>query len=215
VFREVVSRQERVKVPMLVVFRQHPRTLLTGTLVSLATFVLFYLMTVFALSWGTTALGYSRETFLLMQLVAIVFFAVTIPLSALLAERGRRATLVGVTAGIFAFGLVMAPMLASGLTGAMIALAIGLSLMGFTYGPLGTVLSELFPTEVRYTGSSVTFNLAGIFGASLAPYVATWLATNYGLQYVGYYLSGAALLTLAGLAAIRETRDDDIARRQA
>ncbi len=214
VFREVVSRQERVKVPMLVVFRQHPRTLLTGTLVSLATFVLFYLMTVFALSWGTTALGYSRETFLLMQLVAIVFFAVTIPLSALLAERGRRATLVGVTAGIFAFGLVMAPMLASGLIGAMIALAIGLSLMGFTYGPLGTVLSELFPTEVRYTGSSVTFNLAGIFGASLAPYAATWLATNYGLQYVGYYLSGAALLTLAGLAAIRETRDDDIARRQ-
>ncbi len=213
VFREVVSRRERVKVPMLVVFREHPGTLLMGTLVSLATFVLFYLMTVFALSWGTTALGYSRETFLLMQLVAIVFFAVTIPLSALLAERGRRATLVGVTAGIFVFGLVMAPMLASGLTGAMIALAIGLSLMGFTYGPLGTVLSELFPTEVRYTGSSVTFNLAGIFGASLAPYVATWLATNYGLQYVGYYLSGAALLTLVGLAAIRETRDDDIARR--
>lgn len=198
---------------MLVVFRQHPRTLLMGTLVSLATFVLFYLMTVFALSWGTTALGYSRETFLLMQLVAIVFFALTIPLSAVLAERGRRKTLVGVTASIFVFGLVMAPMLASGLTGAMIALALGLSLMGFTYGPLGTVLSELFPTEVRYTGSSMTFNLAGIFGASLAPYVATWLATNYGLQYVGYYLSGAALLTLVGLAAIRETRDEDIARR--
>jgi metabolite-proton symporter len=213
VFRDAVSRRGRVRVPMLVVFRQHPRTLLMGTLVSLATFVLFYLMTVFALSWGTTALGYSRETFLLMQLVAIVFFALTIPLSAVLAERGRRKTLVGVTASIFVFGLVMAPMLASGLTGAMIALALGLSLMGFTYGPLGTVLSELFPTEVRYTGSSVTFNLAGIFGASLAPYVATWLATNYGLQYVGYYLSGAALLTLVGLAAIRETRDEDIARR--
>ena len=50
--------------------------------------------------------------------------------------------------------------------------------MGLTYGPLGTVLSELFPTAVRYTGSSLTFNLAGIFGASLAPYVATWLATH-------------------------------------
>ena len=50
--------------------------------------------------------------------------------------------------------------------------------MGLTYGPLGTVLSELFPTAVRYTGSSLTFNLAGIFGASLAPYAATWLATN-------------------------------------
>ena len=44
--------------------------------------------------------------------------------------------------------------------------------MGLTYGPLGTVLSELFPTAVRYTGSSLTFNFAGIFGASLAPYIA-------------------------------------------
>jgi MFS family permease len=87
-------------------------------------------------------------------------------------------------------------------------MTVGLSLMGLTYGPLGTVLSELFPTSVRYTGSSLTFNLAGIFGASLAPYIATWLAKTYGLQYVGYYLSLAAVLTLAGLLAVRETKDD-------
>ena len=71
-------------------------------------------------------------------------------------------------------------------------MTLGLSLMGLTYGPLGTVLSELFPTSVRYTGSSLTFTFAGIFGASLAPYIATWLAKTYGLQYVGYYLTGAA-----------------------
>jgi hypothetical protein len=87
---------------------------------------------------------------------------------------------------------------------------LGMSLMGLTYGPLGTVLSELFPTGVRYTGSSITFNLAGIFGASLAPYAATWLATNFGLSYVGYYLVAAALLTLAGLAASRETGHEDL-----
>ena len=72
---------------------------------------------------------------------------------------------------------------------------------------LGTVLSELFPTSVRYTGNSLTFNFAGILGASLAPYIATWLAKNYGLQYVGYYLSAAAALTLIGLFATRETKD--------
>jgi metabolite-proton symporter len=210
VFREALNRRERVKVPMLVVFRDHPRALLVGTLVSLATFVLFYLMTVFALSWGTTALGYNREKFLVMQSFGIVFFALTIPVGAVLAERGRRRTLLWVTSAIGAFGLIMAPMFLAGTTGAVMTMAVGLSLMGLTYGPLGTVLSELFPTSVRYTGSSLTFNFAGIFGASLAPYIATWLAKTYGLQYVGYYLSAAAVLTLIGLLATRETKDDDL-----
>jgi metabolite-proton symporter len=205
VFRDAV--RHRVKVPMIAVFKEYPRTLVLGIMASLATFVLFYLMTVFALSWGTTALGYSRATFLVIQLVGVVFFAITIPISARIAERGRRATLIWVTIGIIAFGFVMAPMLSSGLTGATMTMVVGLSLMGLTYGPLGTVLSELFPTRVRYTGSSLTFNLAGIFGASLAPYIATWLAQHYSLQFVGYYLSAAAAITLIGLLAIRETKD--------
>jgi MFS family permease len=78
-------------------------------------------------------------------------------------------------------------------------MVLGLSIIGLTYGPLGTLLSELFPAEVRYTGASLSFNLAGILGASLAPYIATWLATTHGLQYVGYYLSGSALLSLVAL----------------
>ena len=211
VFRDALNRRERVKVPMLTVLRDHSATLVTGILVSLATFVLFYLMTVFALSWGTSALGYSRETFLLLQLLGIVFFAITIPVSAILAERGRRTTLLWVTIAIAAFGLVLAPLLTAGTAGAGLTMVIGLSLMGFTYGPLGTVLSELFPTAVRYTGSSLTFNLAGIFGASLAPYIATWLARTYGLQFVGYYLTAAAILTLVGILMTRETKDSNIA----
>ncbi len=210
VFRAALAREQRVKLPMVVVFRDYPGTLVMGILASLATFVLFYLMTVFALSWGTTALHYSRATFLLIQLVGIVFFALTIPLSAVLAEHGRRKTLLWVTSGIAAFGLVLAPMLSAGIGGATLAMIVGLSLMGLTYGPLGTTLSELFPTTVRYTGSSLTFNLAGIFGASLAPYIATYLATKYGLQYVGYYLTGAAVLTFVGLLATRETRDQHL-----
>jgi metabolite-proton symporter len=210
VFRDALSRRERVKVPVLTVFRKHASTLLVGTLVSLATFVVFYLMTVFALSWGTTALGYSREKFLIIQLFGMLFFALAIPISAVLAERGRRRTLLWVTLAIGAFGLIMAPLLLAGTTGAVMTMVIGLSLMGLTYGPLGTVLSELFPTSVRYTGSSLTFNFAGIFGASLAPYIATWLAKSYGLQYVGYYVCVAAALSFIGLLAIRETKDDTL-----
>jgi metabolite-proton symporter len=210
VFRAAAKERETVRIPMFEVFRSHPRMLVVGTLSSIATFVLFYLMTVFALSWGTTALHYSRDTFLVMQLAAMIFFAIMIPLSAKLAEHGRRRTLIWVTLAIAAYGFVMAPLLQSGERGALLALIIGLSLMGLTYGPLGTVLSEFFPTSVRYTGSSLTFNLAGIFGASLAPYIATWLAKNYGLNYVGYYLSLASLVTLIGLLMARETKGETL-----
>jgi metabolite-proton symporter len=206
-FQKVVERQERVKLPMLAVMTSHPRMLVLGVLIALSVFVIFYLMTVFALSWGTAALGYTREQFLWIQLFGILFFALTIPWSATMAERGRRATLMWVNLAIVAFGLVMAPMFQAGLFGTVAAMVLGMSLIGLVYGPLGTVLSELFPTSVRYTGSSLTFNLAGIFGASLAPYAATWLASNYGLQWVGYYLSAAALLSIAGLYLAPETRD--------
>lgn len=215
VFEASVRRSAHTGVPIMIVLRRHTRALIAGILVCLATFVLFYLMTVFALSWGTTALHYSRARFLMIQLFGILFFAVTIPISALLAERGRRPVMFGVTALIALFGFVLAPLFTAGTTGAVIMMAAGLALMGLTYGPLGTVVSELFPTPVRYTGSSLAFSTAGILGASLAPYAATWLAKTYGLPYVGYYLTGSAVLTLIGLFMIRETKDDDLARSSA
>lgn len=210
VFEESAKRQESVAVPMLSIVREHLPQLIAAVLVCFATFVLFYLMTVFALSWGTTALGYHRETFLLIQLFGIAFFGATIPLSAKLAERGRRRVMIWITVAIGLFGIAMGPMFSSGMSGATAMMAVGLALMGMTYGPLGTILSELFPTRVRYTGSSLAFSLAGIFGASLAPYIATWLAQRYGLRFVGYYLTLSAVLTLVGLFAIRETKDEDL-----
>ena len=211
VFQAALHRAEQVSVPMLTVLRRHMRMLMAGILVCLATFVLFYLMTVFALSWGTAVLHYSRGRFLLIQLFGILFFALTIPISALLAERGRRPVMIGVTVLIALFGLVLAPLFVAGTTGVVIMMIVGLTLMGITYGPLGTVVSELFPTTVRYTGSSLAFSMAGILGASLAPYIATWLGKNYGLQYVGFYLTASAVVTLFGLLLIRETRAETLA----
>ncbi len=210
IFEQALERGEQLRFPMFTVVRYHARAVLAGVLVCLATFVLFYLMIVFTLSWGTTALHYSRSEFLLIQLGAIFFFAATIPISAVLAERGRRRVMFWITVAIALFGLVLAPMFSAGTLGASAMMVLGLTLMGFTYGPLGTILSELFPTSVRYTGSSLAFSFAGIVGASMAPYIATWLAKNYGLPYVGYYLTGSALLTLVGLAMIRETSGDDL-----
>jgi metabolite-proton symporter len=211
VFQKARQRKEPERVPMMSLFRKHIKALVAGVMVCLSTFVIFYLMTVFALSWGTSVLKYSRSEFLLMQLFAVLFFALTIPVSAYMAERGRKRTMLWVTVAIGLFGLVLAPMFTAGAGGALAMMIVGQSLVGLTYGPIGTVISELFPTAVRYTGSSLAFSLAGILGASLAPYIATWLARTYGLQYVGYYLSLSAVLTCLGLLMIRETKDDDLA----
>ncbi len=200
-FQKVLDSKARVKVPVVTVMRDHRRALVLGTFIALATFVIFYLMTVFALSWGTAKLGYTRQQFLLLQLFAVLFFALTIPLSALLADRrGRRTAMMLVSAAIAFFGLLYGPLFGAGGAWSVGAfMVLGMCLVGFTYGPLGTLLAELFPAEVRYTGASLTFNFASILGASVAPYIALWLGTNYGLEYVGYYLSGAALISLAAL----------------
>ena len=200
-FQAVLDRNERVKVPVVAVLREHRGALVLGTLMAMSTFVLFYLMTVFALSWGTTKLGFSRTEFLVMQLGAVVFFGLTIPPSALIADRyGRRAAMIAVTLAITVFGLLFGQLFVSGHMGmVLLFMVIGLGLMGLTYGPLGTLLAELFPPAVRYTGASLTFNLAGILGASLAPYIATKLATEYGIASVGWYLSAAAVLSLIAL----------------
>ena len=211
-FRQVLEQKQRVSVPLAAVCRRHARDLVLGTAIALATFVLFYLLTVFCLSLGTTKLGYPRTHFLLWQMIGVLFFAVTIPWSAVQADRrGRRRVMIAVTVAIIVFGIVLGPLFQAGTPGVLVTMVVGFALMGMTYGPLGTLLSELFPASVRYTGASVAFNLAGIFGASLAPYIATWLAKEYGLSVVGYYLSGAAGLTLLALGLSRETRDEPAA----
>ena len=211
IFQNVLGGNRQVRVPLARVFSHHAQALLLGTMAALATFVLFYLLTVFALGWGTNALGYTRRAFLLMQLFAVLFFGLTVPISAWLADRhGRRGTLTVALVSIVVFGFLMAPLFGSGSAlGVTFYLTLGMSLIGMTYGPLGTFLSELFPSTVRYTGSSLTFNLAGIFGASLAPYLATTLAARYGLAAVGYYLSAAAAVSLVAQLFARASKNPE------
>jgi metabolite-proton symporter len=198
-FQRALERQERVRVPVLVLLREHTTTVVLATFAAVTTFVVFYLMTVFTLSWGTSELEFQRQEFLVLQMVGVLFFAVTIPLTALAADRvGRWPILIASSVAAIVFGLTFAPLFSSSdaLT-VTVFLSLGLALMGCTYGALGSALAELFPTAVRYTGASLTFNLAGILGGSLAPYIATDLATSYGVAFVGYYLSAAAAITLA------------------
>ncbi|MCR0117280.1 MHS family MFS transporter [Acinetobacter baumannii] len=211
-FQKVLDKQKEVNIPFKEVVTKHTGKLILGTIAAICTFVVFYLTTVFALNWGTTKLGYARGEFLELQLFATLCFAAFIPLSAIFAEKfGRKATSIGVCIAAAIFGLFFSSMLESGNTLIVfLFLCTGLSIMGLTYGPIGTVLSEIFPTSVRYTGSALTFNLAGIFGASFAPLIATKLAETYGLYAVGYYLTAASLLSLIAFLLIRETKNVDV-----
>jgi metabolite-proton symporter len=192
-------------VPIAELMRDHWRATLGGTLGVIACFALFYLSTAFALGYGTTTLGYARETFLGVQLFAILFLAAGILLSGWLSDRfDPRRVLIGGGLAAIVVGLLLAPLMGSGsllLVGVFLSLA--LFVMGFVYGPLGAWLPGLFPARVRYTGASMAFNLGGILGGGLAPIVAQKLADAGGLGWVGGYLAAAAAASLVGVIALR------------
>ncbi|MGW2448364.1 MFS transporter [Streptomyces sp. NPDC001675] len=205
------------KLPLATVVRGHWRQLILGTFFMLATYVLFYLMTTFSLSYGRTpgdaavpGLGYSYTTFVLMMIFGVLFFAVFTLVSGPLADRyGRRTTLMWITAAIVVFGLVWVPLIGLGTLGVVLWLVLGFTLMGMTFGPMGALLPELFPTSVRYTGSGISYNVSSILGAAVAPFIAValWQAGDGSPWLVGVYLSAMAVLTLVALFLGEETKD--------
>jgi metabolite-proton symporter len=218
VFARALQRGERVRTPLVEAFRTSWREMIVGTFVMLATYTLFYTVTTWTLSYGTSkrapdgnGLGFGYVDFLYIQLIAVLFFVAAVPIAGALADRfGRRRTLLVVTAGIIvygaSFGLLLAPNSATKASAALFSI-IGMTLMGLSFGPMSAVLPELFPTNVRYTGSGIAYNLAGILGAAVAPFVATWLTAKYGVMSVGEYLTVAAIVTFVALLPMRETKD--------
>jgi len=207
-FKHSIAQGERVRVPFLAVFSKYPAHLLLGTLGATCTFVVFYLMTVFALGWATGALKFGRQEFLILQMLGVLFFGFTIPISGAVADRiGGRRMLIIATSLIIAFGFAFEPLFGSHSTAKALGfLVLGFTVTGLTYGPLGSALADLFPTAIRYTGTSLAFNFAGILGAALAPSIATSLASHYGIASVGFYLSTAGLVTLVALLMIGRLR---------
>jgi MFS family permease len=209
-FQKVLDEDAPSHVPMAEVFKRHPGALVGGTFAAVACFAIFYLSTAFALGYGTTALGYSRETFLQVQLGAIVFLAAGIIAAGYAADASssRRVLMAGCL-GTLAVGAAMAAMMGSGsllLIWAWLSLA--LFVMGFVYGPLGAFLPSLFPARVRYTGASMVFNLGGIIGGGLTPVIAQTLANGGGLAPVGGYLAAAGAVSFLGLLMLRRSYSD-------
>jgi MFS family permease len=204
-FAKALAEAPPPEVPLLEVLSRYPLQTIGGIFAVIATFANFYLSTAFALSYGSTVLGFGREAFLGVQLGAIVFMAVGIVIAGYWADAStpRKVLMWGCVLTALA-GLVLAPLMGSGsllLVGLFLSTA--LLLMGFIYGPLGAFLPGLFPARVRYTGVSMAFNVGGIIGGGLTPFIATYLAGHAGLGSVGLYLGATALISLAALAMLK------------
>lgn len=219
-FQRVLEAEAVTRVPVARVFRASWKQIVSGTFIMLATYVLFYLMTTFTLNYGVaptaptdgspTGLGYEKIDFLWMLIIGVVFFGVFTLVSGPLAERfGRRKHLIWVTVAIILFGGTFVPLFAAGDLGVQALLILGFTLMGLTFGPMAAVLPELFPSNVRYTGSGVAYNLSSVLGAAVAPFIAVWLwaQADGSPVLVGVYLSAMAVITLVALLMTRETRD--------
>lgn len=222
VFKQAVAKDEKVKTPLFEAFKVAWWPMIQGTFIMLATYVLFYLMTAWILSFGIGAaekggLGIPYRSFLVIQLITILFFAAMVPVSGWLADKyGRRSSQLVITACIIAFGLCFGLLMNPEVVGTgaeantsriVLFMAIGMTLMGLTFGSMSAYLPELFPTNVRYTASGISYNVASILGAALTPYAAVWLNANGGVGAVGLYLAGAGVLTFIFMAITHETRD--------
>ncbi|HUE18078.1 MAG TPA: MFS transporter [Planctomycetaceae bacterium] len=221
VFAGAMERGETLKTPLLQLFRANFVELILGTFIMVATYGLFYIMTTWILSYaigkvelGCLAIGY--RDFLVLQLISVVLFAAFIPIAGYFADHfGRRAFLLVITAAIVLYGMSFGKFLSPETMGSgqhanlvlMLAfLSLGMALMGLSFGPMSALLPELFPTNTRYTGSGVAYNMASILGAALTPFVATWLAQKHGPGSVGVYLALLGIVSFVALFLSKETK---------
>lgn len=223
VFIEAEEKGKKLKAPVSVVFTKHFKPMVIGTFIMVATYSLFYIMTAFAQAYSRTpstlseagypmGLGIPANTFTGLLLISAIVFAIFISISGPYADKiGRRKWLIWTTVSILIFALCMPLFLGNGTPTSVFAfLVIGMALMGMTFGPMAALLPELFPTEVRYSGASLAYNIASIIGATIAAMISLKINALYGLMGVGVYLAINAFLTLLALLASKETKNVDL-----
>lgn len=211
-FKLAQERDNTTRSPLKVVFKENWREILKGTFLMGATYAMFFTLTTWSLSFATTALGFSHSEFLLLLMAAIVEFAVLIMTTSVLADKvGRKKVLMTASVALVVFSLVF-PYFLEGqhnMVGMLLFLGLGFVVMGTLYGPVGAVLPELFPTKVRYSGAGITYNLAAVVRAAVAPTITTWLIATFGLHYAGMYMFVLAVVSVVAWVLTPETKNVD------
>jgi metabolite-proton symporter len=205
-FERVREAGQESRAPLLEALRQHPREILVGMGLRFAQNVLFYLYTVFVLSYGQT-LGYTRADLLAGVVWASLLGLIALPLWAHLSDRvGRRPIYLAGAAISLGYAFPFFWLMERGpewiVPSIVLGMAVGHDMM---YGPLGAYLAELFGTRVRYSGASLVYQLASVFSGGLAPFIATLLLARYGSDAVAGYVAACCTLTLVAALLAPET----------
>lgn len=226
IFRLAQEQKKVVKSPLTEVFKKSWKQVLQATFLVAVTYTLFYTLATWSLAWGTKSteqgggsLGFAKQEYLLMLMIAVCVFAAFIVISCVNADKfGRKRVIIISSCCLVAFALLFPYLLDPAVVGQrnfaanLLFLCLGFALMGTAFGPIGAFLPELFDANVRYSGSGIGYNLAAIVGAAFVPTIATWLSHNWGVHSVGLYLGVMALCCLVAVLSCKETKDVDFTK---
>jgi len=204
------SDQPIASSPVVEAIRKYPKRIMLAAGAFLSVQVTFYILIAFIIAYGVTApeLALSRDTMLTAVLIAAAIMVPSQFYFSGLSDRVGRKQIYrwgAILTGLWGFALF--PLINTGEPlMIVIAVTLGLTFLGMQYGPQAAYFTELFTTEVRYSGASLGYQIGAILGGALAPTIAVLLWNELGIFYVSVYILIAAILTLLSLSALEETK---------
>ena len=213
VFAKLLAERKVDRTPMLTVIRQYPKEILLSALARMAEQAPFYIFTAFVFSYGIGTLHVSRTFLRTAVLAASILSFVSIPVFGHLSDHIGRKNMYMIGAAVTGvFGFVYFAMLNTG-SETLIFAAVILSLIphDMLYGPQAALIAESFTGRLRYSGSSLGYQLASIIAGGPAPLIATWLFGTYQSSYaIAIYIALCAVITLVATALMTDYTGKDI-----
>ena len=204
---EVVKRS-----PILEAIKKYPKRIALAAGAFLSIQVTFYILIAFLLAYGVSSAEISRDDMLAAVLIAS---AIMVPCQFIFSSysdrHGRKGIFMAgaMLTGLWAFAIF--PLVDTGNFWLIVlAITMGLIFVGMMYGPQAAFFTELFSTEVRYSGATLGYQFGAILGGAFAPTIAAFLWNNYGIFWVSVYIAFASLLTLFSVMALTETYQNNL-----
>lgn len=201
---------KQAKLPLAALFRGHWKEILIAAGSRMGENAGFYIYSLFLITYVTEILKLDRQTGLTAVMIGQGVAVVAIPLLAIFADRiGRKPMMIGASVATAVWGFAFFALLDSRQPGLIILAAVGGLLIFAAYSSvIGAFFSELFPTKVRYSGTSVAYNVASLTAGSLSPIIALALYQAFGSgQAIALYLVVMGVISIVAVSFARETRD--------